>query len=436
LKISLAGGLYAVPLIVALVLSTAAPAVEHTFRLETEGAQSVAVAGEFNDWNPHPMDQVAENAWQCSLELEPGEYGYKFVIDGDRWLMDPANEVTKVVDGVENSSVALQAPEPSPDTDCRTWTAAASGRTLEATLVGVESGKATLKSADGVEFRIAVSALAEEDRDLVASWLRARTEEPAPVKPSQEAPKPAGPFRDDLPTGEKLTFTIPMKTPLRFDGSRYKPKDDPQGMVEFGLALPKDFDPQRSDYFIAVISQTVDGDASSVGHMNAYYQAALRRGWICLAADRAGGEEARKAWSPITRRWMVLAQVLEEMHQAWPQSEKWKYATMGFSGGAGYANYLGARLAAERYKLVGIWQGGSAYTDRHFPATLTPSRRFYRARYAMSWGRHDTVCSRDLMMYAYRWAQPRFRDFMYEEYDGGHEPYEPHIENALAWFMK
>jgi len=419
-----------------LSLPAVVPATEHTFRLEIEGAQSVALAGEFNGWSQQPMDRVADSTWECRLDLDAGEYGYKFVVDGDRWVMDPTNDRTKTVDGVENSSVVVEAPEPTVDTDCRTWTAVASGRTLKASLISVENGKAKLQSDDGRALRIAVSSLAEEDRDFIARWLRARAEKPVPDKPPPEDPESSSPFLGDLPTGEKLTFTIPMKTRLRFDGTRYKPKDDLHGMVEFALALPKEFDPERSDYFVAIISQTVDGDASSVGHMNAYFPATLQRGWICLAADRAGGEEARKEWSPLTKRWIVLAQVLEAMHAAWPRSKRWKYATMGFSGGAGYANYLGARLAAERYDLIGIWQGGSAYTDRHFPAMLTPTQRYYRARYAISWGRHDTVCSRELMMHAYRWAQNSFRHFKYEEYDGGHEPYEPHIENALEWFTE
>jgi len=163
-----------------------------------------------------------------------------------------------------------------------------------------------------------------------------------------------------------------------------------------------------------------------------HFWAAARRTFQPAFTD----EKARKDWSGITDRWIVLAQVLEAMHEAWPTSKKWNYATMGFSGGAGYANYLGAMLVAERYKLAGIWQGGSGYVAAHFQNTLIPDSKYYRAKYAISWGSSDTVCSRNTMMYARRWAEESFREFNYEEYDGGHSPFEPHIENAFMWFAE
>lgn len=352
-------------LIFSLILPLLAPAVDHAFRLEIEGAHSVDVAGEFNEWGRQPMSRISDNLWVGSLWINPGEYAYKFIVDGDRWILDPANSRTKAIDGVKNS------------------------------LVFVKANETTAKASSS-----------------------------------------ANPFLDDLPTMQKLTFTIPMRTDVRFDEWKYKLKEDPNGMATFSVALPKDFDPQRADYNIAIISQTADGDACSVGHMNCYYPAALRQGWICLAVDRAGGETARKDWSGLNRRWVVLAQVLDAMHEAWPASKKWNYATMGFSGGVGYANYLGAMLVAERYKLAGIWQGGSGYVAAHFQNTLIPDSKYYHAKYAISWGSRDTVCSRNTMIYARRWAEESFREFNYEEYDGGHSPFEPHIENALIWFAE
>jgi len=332
--------------------------------LEIEGARSVEIAGEFNGWGRQPMSRISDNTWVGSVWANPGEYGYKFIVDGDRWILDPANSRIKTIDGTENSSVIVKA--------------------------------------DG-------------------SWPNVSS---------------SNPFLDELPTMQKLTFTIPMNTRVRLNDWKYKPEDDPNGRVTFGLTLPKDFDPEKSDYNIAIISQTADGDACSVGHMNCYYPAALRQGWICLAVDRAGGEQARKKWSSITQRWIVLVQVLEAMHEAWPASKKWNYSTMGFSGGAGYANFLGAMLNDEGYKLAGIWQGGSGYVAAHFQDSLIPDSKYYRAKYAISWGSQDTVCSRNTMLYAYRWAEESFRDFRYEEYNGGHSPYEPHIENALVWFAE
>jgi len=52
-------------------------------------AQSVFVAGTFNDWQPDatPMVRDDEGEWETSLPLSPGRYEYKFVVD-DRWCCE------------------------------------------------------------------------------------------------------------------------------------------------------------------------------------------------------------------------------------------------------------------------------------------------------------------------------------------------------------
>ncbi len=56
-------------------------------------AQSVTVAGTFNQWNPQaqPLKEIKPGVWQVALSLPPGRYEYKFVVDGSRWLEDPDN---------------------------------------------------------------------------------------------------------------------------------------------------------------------------------------------------------------------------------------------------------------------------------------------------------------------------------------------------------
>lgn len=55
-------------------------------------AQHVALAGDFNGWDPQaqPMKREADGAWTASLTLKAGTYQYKFVVDGD-WREDEAN---------------------------------------------------------------------------------------------------------------------------------------------------------------------------------------------------------------------------------------------------------------------------------------------------------------------------------------------------------
>ena len=61
-------------------------------------AQSVQVAGDFNNWQPEQalMEKVSENGvWQIKLPLGTGRYRYRLVVDG-QWQQDPYNELTEM----------------------------------------------------------------------------------------------------------------------------------------------------------------------------------------------------------------------------------------------------------------------------------------------------------------------------------------------------
>lgn len=61
------------------------------FTFQWEGAKVVYLAGNFNNWSPTalPMKEVEPGLWRAELELEPGTYQYKYVIDGTTWKEDP-----------------------------------------------------------------------------------------------------------------------------------------------------------------------------------------------------------------------------------------------------------------------------------------------------------------------------------------------------------
>jgi hypothetical protein len=67
-----------------------------TFRLKGHpNARVVAVAGNFNEWNQSQVLCGKEgDEWVCRIDLAPGKYTYKFIIDGD-WILDPANPDTE-----------------------------------------------------------------------------------------------------------------------------------------------------------------------------------------------------------------------------------------------------------------------------------------------------------------------------------------------------
>jgi hypothetical protein len=71
------------------------PSSKTEFRLKVPGwPNSIAVAGSFNGWQPLPMNfDARRHSWVHRLALAPGEYEYKFVVDG-QWLMDPQNPMS------------------------------------------------------------------------------------------------------------------------------------------------------------------------------------------------------------------------------------------------------------------------------------------------------------------------------------------------------
>ncbi len=59
-------------------------------------AASVSVAGIFNNWNmnENPMTLGDDGTWRAVLDLGPGSYEYKFVVNGSQWIADPDNPKT------------------------------------------------------------------------------------------------------------------------------------------------------------------------------------------------------------------------------------------------------------------------------------------------------------------------------------------------------
>jgi len=61
-----------------------------SFAVHAPDAQSVAVAGDFNGWDPagRPMKRDEGGMWKANLNLPAGEHQYRYVIDGN-WADDP-----------------------------------------------------------------------------------------------------------------------------------------------------------------------------------------------------------------------------------------------------------------------------------------------------------------------------------------------------------
>lgn len=56
------------------------------------GARSVHVVGSFNDWGPASLpleDRDHDGVWRAAVVLPEGTHEYMFVVDGERWVVDP-----------------------------------------------------------------------------------------------------------------------------------------------------------------------------------------------------------------------------------------------------------------------------------------------------------------------------------------------------------
>lgn len=83
----------------------------YTFTLKGfDDAKRVMLAGDFNDWNPDDIKmKKTADGWQVSYALGPGNYQYKFVVDGS-WIVDPANpQVVNDGKGNNNSYLVIGA---------------------------------------------------------------------------------------------------------------------------------------------------------------------------------------------------------------------------------------------------------------------------------------------------------------------------------------
>jgi len=84
------------------------------FSLTAEGAQSVAVAGDFNNWSTDSAvlrDPDGDGVWVGLVPVTPGVHKYMFVVDGAEWVTDPrADGYVDDGFGMRNALIAVTPP--------------------------------------------------------------------------------------------------------------------------------------------------------------------------------------------------------------------------------------------------------------------------------------------------------------------------------------
>jgi hypothetical protein len=81
------------------------------FTYTNNEADSVAVAGDFSQWDPVPLSPRTvngETVWTGLIPVSRGEHEYQFVINGERWVTDPLAPVKRSDGfGAENAVLEL-----------------------------------------------------------------------------------------------------------------------------------------------------------------------------------------------------------------------------------------------------------------------------------------------------------------------------------------
>jgi hypothetical protein len=83
--------------------------VDVRFVLVAPEASSVHLAADFNQWSPDGYDMVMkpDGSWEITVPLRKGRaYAYNFIIDGERWIADPAGTML-LEDGFGGSSSSI-----------------------------------------------------------------------------------------------------------------------------------------------------------------------------------------------------------------------------------------------------------------------------------------------------------------------------------------
>jgi len=71
-----------------------------------EDADEVKLVGSFNDWDMYNLDMKrTSQGWEKTINLQPGKYLYKFIVDGN-WIRDPNNNLRES-DGFQGFNSAM-----------------------------------------------------------------------------------------------------------------------------------------------------------------------------------------------------------------------------------------------------------------------------------------------------------------------------------------
>lgn len=360
-----------------LILSSpAALAKDQRFRFKKPDAQSVALVGEFNQWHAQPMAKEANGFWSLTIPLAPGIYGYKFLVNGKDWVFDPTNSDRKTVDGIENSAIEI-----SEVSDSSFGSAAPPSQAAPAPSVAPRA--ATFSSTPAASL----------------------------------APTP----------GEELLTEIKLTPANRVLAAR----EGSAGLTTARLALvvPPGFDPGKP-WPILVINNTEN--YANVDAMHEFKDAAIAEGWIIMAADPIEAEkDDHGAW-----RSPCAVAGLDYLAATWPGADKWPVACGGMSGGAKNSAFVAGDVVKAHHPLIGMLMMGCNQDLASAELRKGSPPQYLAVPIFLSSGKADTIATpSQTERVKESMRRTGFRNVRLETHDGAHVVCQPHIGEALRWFV-
>jgi len=80
------------------------------FMLTAPAASRVALAGDFNGWDPREIEMTRDSRdgrWAVTLALAPGRHSYAYVVDDTQWVRDPVGTTAEPNDLAPPRSVIV-----------------------------------------------------------------------------------------------------------------------------------------------------------------------------------------------------------------------------------------------------------------------------------------------------------------------------------------
>ncbi len=310
----------------------------------------------------------------------------------------------------------------------RTWTDT-KGRKIVADIVSADD-QAVKVSKGKKAFDIPLANLSADDQEFVKEWIITNKEKQDELKAQKEKEKFMFDGKPLTFGGKKNVFEYEYSPKTLAGLKKFKAKDTG---YKIGIAVPKDFDPEKPQKVFIVntaVNNAQQGRDGNVGMLRFFAKTCVANGWICLAYDTNIGRSTHNA---------DLNNAFYKLNQVWPEFKNWTFSVGGFSGGAKACFYPCAYLLKNNYNTVGVFLAG-CNEDRSQAGrdVYKPKKSAYRdLKIFVSTGKKDGIVKPEhgvqLVASLKKNGMKNIRNI---NHDGKHSLEYSELEKALKWFAE